>query len=177
MEAKLTIQDYGPGRKKTTISIQLSPDEGKEADQKGKSYHVDSPLPIPCTMFANEDPAVKLVAGIPRWNGTAYKAYFLQSARRVLLNRPMPGKTYLRIPLPGTLELGFINAQDENRLLKWWEKTKTTITESLRAQLFNIDPQTAYKPTEVRSVGTETQLNPLNPSETKGVRKRCIDEF
>jgi hypothetical protein len=177
METKVDIQDHGCGRKKVSITIELSKEEMHELERKKCQRHVDSDLPIPCQFFQNEDPEVRIAQGVPIWNGNPYKSYFLKSARRVLMNRPTPGKTHLRIPVPGKFELGYINSQEEDKFIKWWQQTKVSIANQLKEKLFSVSPtQAQFTPSAPRTVDeTKVELNPLNPNEKGGLRKRCLD--
>jgi hypothetical protein len=177
MDTKLEIQDFGEGRKKVTIAIELSDDEFKELERKNHPRHADSELPIPCQFFQNENPEIKIAQGVPIWNSSPYKAYFLKTARRVLMNRGVPGKTHIRIPVPGKLELGYINKSEEDKLVKWWLETKKTITQQMAEKIYSIRKENAeFLPQAPRIVDeSKINLNPLNPNEKGGVRKRCLD--
>jgi hypothetical protein len=179
METKLFLESFGQGRKKVCVSIELSPDETEALAKKICPRHTDSKLPVPCLFYLTPDPAVKVAKGSPTWEGTAYKAYFLQAARMVPLNRSLPGKTLVRFPFPGTIDFGHVNAGDEQRLLRWWQETKKTIAEDLREKIFSVGPareqftSSGEKTVDAASV----TLNPLNPNEKAGVRKRSLDDF
>lgn len=179
METKLEIQDFSEGRQKVTISIELSKEEIKELDRKKHTRHADSELPIPCQFFQNENPEIKIAQGTPNWNSKPYKAYFLKIARRVLMNRAVPGKTLIRIPVPGVLELGYINKSEEEKLIRWWKETKKTITNQMQEKIYSISPENKeFKPQTPRVVDeSKVNLNPLNPNEKGGLRKRCLDIF
>jgi hypothetical protein len=179
METKLEIQDFGEGRKKVTIFIDLSKEELDELERKRHPKHADSNLPIPCQFFQNENPEIKIAQGIPTWNSQPYKAYFLQTARRVLMNRGVAGKTLIRIPVPGKLELGYINKSEEEKLISWWKETKKAISTQLKEKIYSVSEEAkAFKPQATRVVDeSKINLNPLNPNEKGGVRKRCLDIF
>lgn len=179
METKLEIQNFGEGRKKVTISIVLSQEELGELERKNHARHADGDLPIPCQFFQNENPEIKIAQGTPNWNGTPYKAYFLKTARRVLMNRGVPGKTLIRIPVPGILELGYINNSEEEKLIKWWKETKKSITSQMKEKIYSVaTANNEFKPQASRIVDeSNVNLNPLNPNEKSGIRKRCLDIF
>jgi hypothetical protein len=179
MESRLEIQDYGSGRKKVTIVMTLSEEEKSELERKNSQRHIDSPNPIPCHFFQNEDPEIKIARGMPLWNNTPYKSYFLQTARRALLNRGIPGKTLLRIPFPGEVELGYINPNEETKLVKWWTETKKSAIDQMREKIYSVGKvKSEFKPSEKRTVDQSTvNLNPLNPDEKGGMRKRCLDIY
>lgn len=179
METKLEIQDYGEGRKKVTICIELSKEENHELDRKNLAKHADSETPIPCQFFQNENPEIKIAQGTPNWNSNPYKAYFLKTARRVLMNRAVPGKTLMRIPVPGTLELGYINKSEEEKLIKWWKETKKSITNQLQEKIYSVCAENKEFKAQTPRVVDESKvnLNPLNPNEKGGIRKRCLDIF
>jgi hypothetical protein len=179
METRLEIQDFGEGRKKVTICIDLSEEELKELERKNHARHADSELAIPCQFFQNENPEIKIAQGTPIWNSNPYKSYFLKTARRVLMNRGVPGKTLIRIPLPGKLELGYINKSEEEKLVKWWKETKKSITTQMQEKIYSISPENkTFAPQTPRIVDeSKVNLNPLNPNEKGGIRKRCLDIF
>lgn len=179
MDTKLEIQDFSEGRKKVTICIELSEEETKELERKNHPRHADSELPIPCQFFQNENPEIKIAQGTPDWNSKPYKAYFLQTSRRVLMNRGVPGKTLIRIPVPGILELGYINTSEEEKLIKWWMETKKSITTQMKEKIYSLSPENKeFKPQTPRVVDeSKINLNPLNPNEKGGLRKRCLDIF
>lgn len=179
METKLEIQNFGEGRKKVTICIDLSEEETKELERKNQARHADSELPIPCQFFQNENPEIKIAQGTPNWNSNPYKAYFLKTARRVLMNRGVPGKTLIRIPVPGVLELGYINSLEEEKLIKWWKETKKTITAQMKEKIYSVSEQNSEFKAQTPRVVDESKvnLNPLNPNEKCGIRKRCLDVF
>jgi hypothetical protein len=179
MDTRLEIQNFGEGRKKVTICIELSEEENRELDRKTQTKHADSELPIPCQFFQNENPEIKIAQGTPNWNSKPYKAYFLKTARRVLMNRGVPGKTLIRIPIPGILELGYINKSEEEKLIKWWKETKKSITNQMQEKIYAVSSQQKeFKPETPRVVDeSKVNLNPLNPNEKGGVRKRCLDIF
>jgi hypothetical protein len=178
MDAKLTIEEHPEGRLRIGISINLSEKETELTKAMGALAHVDSPKPFPSQAYLCADPAMKMTLGTPKWNGVPQKSYFLPNARRVLLNRSIAGKTHLRIPIPGNLDLGFIPAGDETRITAWWKETKAAITEELQGRLYGVKAKgaTTSTPVKTRELGGETiNLNPLDPSETNGVRRRCLD--
>jgi hypothetical protein len=179
MDTQLSIQDFSEGRKKISISISLSEDETKEMERKNCQRHIDSPCAFPTQTYQSPDPKIKTVVGIPKWNGTPYKTYFLQNARRVLLNRPIAGKTHTRIPFPGEFDLGFINPIDEDKIIKWWLQTKPHVINELKRLIFAVNAESSeFKPSASKTIGAESvNLNPLNPAETGGVRKRCLDVY
>jgi hypothetical protein len=179
METRLEIQDHGKGRKKVTIVVELSEEESKELERKKAQRHIDSPTPIPCHFFQNEDPEIKIARGMPLWNSVPYKSYFLKTARRALLNRGIAGKTNLRIPFPGEFDLGYINPTEEEKLVKWWSQTKASAIEQMREKIYSIGKvKEEFKPSIKRTVDQESvNLNPLNPEEKGGMRKRCLDIY
>jgi len=179
METRLEIQDYGSGRKKVTVVVELSDEEKTELERKKAQRHIDSELPIPCHFFQTEDPEVKIARGMPLWNNVPYKSYFLKTARRALLNRGIAGKTHIRIPFPGEVELGYINPTEEEKLVKWWAETKKSAIDQMREKIYSVGKiKEEFKPTEKRTVDqSSVNLNPLNPEEKGGMRKRCLDIY
>ena len=179
METKLLLEAFGNGRKKVSVSIELAPDEREALEKKTCPRHTDSKLPVPCAFYLSPDPAVKVCKGSPTWEGNPYKAYFLKSARLVPLNRSIPGKTMVRFPFPGTVELGHVNPQEEAKVIAWWKETKKSITEDLRQKIFSVGPEKPeFVPTGEKVVdATSVALNPIDPKEKAGVRKRCLEEF
>lgn len=179
METRLEIQDYGAGRKKVSIKVDLSAEETQELERKRPQRHVDSELPMPCHFFQNEDPEVKIARGMPLWNNQPFKSYFLKTARRAVLNRGIPGKTLVRIPFPGEFELGYINPNEEDKLVKWWGETKKTLIDQMREKIYSVGKiKDEFKPQEKRTIDQSSiNLNPLNPEEKGGMRKRCLDIY
>jgi hypothetical protein len=179
METRLEIQDFGRGRKKVTIIVGLSEEECKELERKKSQRHVDSETPIPCHFFQHEDPEIKIARGMPLWNTTPYKSYFLKTARRAVLNRGIAGKTLMRIPFPGEFELGYINPTEEEKLVKWWAETKKSIIDQMREKIYAVGKvKEEFKPSAKRTVDSSSvNLNPLNPEEKGGMRKRCLDIY
>jgi hypothetical protein len=179
METRLEIQDHGKGRKKVSIIIELSGEEIEEIERKKPQRHVDSELPIPCHFFQSEDPEVRIAQGMPQWNGQPFKSYFLKTARRAVLNRGIPGKTLIRLPFPGEIQLGYINQNEEEKLIKWWLETKKSLITQMREKIYSVGKiKEEFKPQEKRTIDQSSiNLNPLNPEEKGGMRKRCLDIY
>lgn len=179
METELSIQPHTNGRSKVTLRVELNQEETLQMEKKMSARHADSSSPVPCLFYQETDPSVKTIKGIAEFNKKSYKCYFLISARRVLLNRPILGKTHMRIPLNGTLELGYINPQDEKRLGEWWKKTKEEIKKSLVEALYNSKSKdSSFAALDPISIAKEaTALNPIDPNEVKGLRKRALEDF
>lgn len=167
------------GRTKILLTLTLSADEIQAIEERALARHVDSTLPVPCQFYQDPNPAVRTIKGIPEFEGTQHKAFFLPKARTVMLNRPIPGKSHLRLTLPGTTDLGYINASDVERFRKWWDSTKEQIKDSLKERLFGVKAQKEETPIEVfNPVKLEEthQLNPIDPDEVAGIRKRGFDD-
>lgn len=159
------------------FEVKLSEDESAALETKRCARHVDSAKPIPCQIYQNADPGVRVVKGMPDVNGTPMKCYVLAGARSVALNRPMPGRTLVRISFPGKTELGFINTADEPAVKRWWDATephlKAELTEMLFATVTRADAPRPMAEVETKS---EAKLNPMDPSEA-GVRRRSLEDF
>lgn len=177
METKTLIQPYENGRTKVEIAIQLGEDEMKELDRKQCSRHLDVTKPIPCQFYQTANPAVRTIKGQPELNGQAIKAYVLPGARTVCLNRAIPGKTLLRITFPGRIMLGFANPQDIPRFKTWWKATEEQIKTDLKSRIFEVQTTVDIKPLATEEKKSEVQLNPIDPAEQFGVRRRSLEEF
>jgi hypothetical protein len=177
METQFTLQPHENGRTRVVFEVTLSADEMSELERKKCARHVDSAKPVPCQFYQEADPMVRVVMGQPKVNSTPTKSYVLSGARSVTLNRPMPGKTLLRIMVPSQTDLGYINKVDEPALNRWWESTQAQLKQELGARLFaTVIPTNAPKPMASVEIKTETKLNPLEPSEA-GVRRRSLEDY
>lgn len=179
MESELLIQPHSTGRSKVCLKILLSDEENSQLERKLAPRHVDSQSPIPCQFYQNVDPAIKTIQGVAEFEGKIYKCYFLSSARRVLLNRPIVGRTHIRLPLNGILNLGYINKTDAEKFGKWWEKTQGEIKEFLTQSLYNATNKTqGFEPLAPMVIAKDSSnLNPISPEEAKGLRRRALEDF
>jgi hypothetical protein len=179
MKSTLTIQSFKNGRSKIGIEIELDEAENALLNSKPVPKHVDSPKSVPCQFHENPDPKVRTVRGLPIYNGSPIKAYVLPNARKIPLNRPLVGKSLLRLFLPGTMDLGFVNEHELPKLEKWWGETRTHIADQLKERLFGIanhvDPEFVA---DVKvDLEQEHKLNPFDEREQSGIRKRSFDDF
>lgn len=176
METQLEIHPHSGGRSRIHIKLQLSPQELEDLQQSQASRHTDSESPFPIQTFSSPNPQIRSVQGLPIVNGEPQKCFFLTSARRVLLNRPIPGKTHLRMPIPSEIDLGYINPHETERLTNWWKKTRGEIAQQLQKSLYHTNTPTFTSETP-QTILEQNNLNPIDPQENKGTRKRGLDVY
>lgn len=178
MKTKLTTVPHINGRTRIALEVELSEDEIEAAERRKCAMHFDSTDPVPCQFYQMPDPAINVVKGIPEYNGVPHKAYILGSARRVPLNRAIPRKTLLRIFVPGKLDLGYIQKNEVTLFENWWEKTAQALTTGLKSKFFEVNPEKAeIKEQTPKEKIQEAKLNPMDPTEKNGVRKRGMEIY
>lgn len=177
METTLEILPHTKGRSLITLLINLSPDEMDALKKSGNASYTDSSLPFPCQMYASPDPSIKTIQGLPIVDGSPQRGYLLKNARSVLLNRPIPGRTLLRVLTPSTIELGYVSPMEVQRICTWWKTTSKEIAQSLQRNLYHHSEIATFAPEEKKDIVHQKTLNPINPLETKGSRKRGLDDF
>lgn len=175
METKLIVEKT-LGR--TLIGISIYPNEQElERANETNIASAESQSPFPCQVFQEANPQVKTIKGLGTKDGEKIKIYYLSKARRVLLNRPLPGKTAVRVPF-GETTLGYINERELPSVATWWEKARKEMTQNLKERLYNIS-QTTFEtcPTKREEIVESTGLNPLGQQNKQGVRKRTLDSW
>jgi len=176
METQLEIRPHTGGRSQIVLQLKLSPEELEDLRSSQAPCHIDSETPFPIQTFSSPNPQIRAVQGLPTVNGEPQKCFFLASARRVLLNRSIPGKSHIRLPIPSEINLGYINPHESERLKKWWRDTRKFLTESLKKSVYQANTNT-FVSEPSQKVSENNPLNPLNPQETKGTRKRGLDVY